>query len=135
MSGHHGPYDADFKRSVVEYYLDNHTSIDTAEHFHVSRRAVTVWVTEAGQEVRPKGYRIVRDSAMRIHRNGAAKVAKKAPTPPPSPVTVAELSREIKRQLPRDVSRVQVLNPTTVIVWNSLAQKRALQKDARRNYA
>lgn len=46
-------------------------------------------------------------------------------------VTVSQLPDELRAQLPYHLDRVQILNATTVIVWNSVEQRRRLQGKVR----
>lgn len=119
-------YTPEFKAEVVQYYLDGHGSLETSKEFGLSPRGVILWVKAAGHEIRPRG-KTVR--SMHIHRNAAVKVVSKpAPKPEPAPVQESELARELKPLLPKDRSRLQIIDATTVIVWNSVEQRRALQK-------
>lgn len=46
-------------------------------------------------------------------------------------VTVSQLPSELRALLPYHLDRVQILNASTVIVWNSVEQRRRLQGKVR----
>lgn len=111
--------------SVIDYRLGGHTIQETADAFQVSPDSVKRWT---------KPHMPQEENTLQVHRNGAAKVAKKAVKPKASPVDISRVPRELRSQLPKDLTRVQILNATTVIVWNSANQRRKLQTKAAKEH-
>lgn len=124
--------DPEYRETVVTYYLDNHTARETIAEFHIHNLTLKQWVEDAGHEMRKRGLK--RESTMRVHRDAAVKKTKPEPKPKVHPVDTSKLPPEIKRLLPSDVDRIQILNATTVIVWNSAGQRRKLQTKAAKDH-
>jgi hypothetical protein len=53
------------------------------------------------------------------------------PTPKPGPVKTVILAHQLKPMLVKYGNRVQVINSTTIIVWNNKASREAAEKRAR----
>lgn len=69
---------------------------------------------------------------LEVARTAAVKKPRRKPEVMVDPgVVISELPRELKTLLPPDRDRVQILNANTVIVWNSVEQRRRLQGKVR----
>jgi hypothetical protein len=55
----------------------------------------------------------------------------KLPKPKPAPVTTTILASDLREYQRVYGSRVQVINSTTIVVWNSEAQRKLLQGKVR----
>jgi hypothetical protein len=70
-------------------------------------------------------------TTMQTHRSAAVKKPRNLPKPKSGPVTTTILPSDLREYLVKYGNRVEVVNSTTIIVWNSVAQRDAMKGKGR----